>query len=254
MLLAYVDESGDSGYDGSTTYTLGCVLLSATSWPTAFDGYIAFRRFLNTRFGIRVRDELKANMLIGGRGSATGLGERQRHHVYRQHMRLAAKLGATVFAVVVEKQLIRQRERNPRDIAWEFLLQRLERASTNATEPVLLIHDEGETVAVRKLARKARRAGRAGSRFGTGQLTVPFRLLIDDPVSRVSSQSYFVQLADLCAYAAFRRLHPPPARRSHICPTGMWDELGTARSNAANWLARGTTTPPPPVGIVVWPT
>jgi len=76
---------------------------------------------------------------------------------------------------------------------------------------------------VRKRARKARRAGTAGSAFGTGTLSRPFERLIDDPVPRNSQQSYFLQLADFNAYAAFRRLYPPPKRRVQICPEGMWD-------------------------------
>ena len=50
--------------------------------------------------------------------------------------------------------------------------------------------------------------------------------LLDDPVSRNSTQSYFVQLADLAAYAAFRRHYPPPARPVQIVPKMMWSELG----------------------------
>jgi Protein of unknown function (DUF3800) len=49
------------------------------------------------------------------------------------------------------------------------------------------------------------------------------------PVPRDSRQSYFVQLADLAAYAAFRRYHPPPPRLVPIVPQRMWDELGPAR-------------------------
>lgn len=89
-------------------------------------------------------------------------------------------------------------------------------------------------ILVRKLARKARRAGTAGSMFGTGLLRRPARDLLDDPVAKDSRQSYFLQLADLDAYAAFRRLYPPPARPVQIVPQGMWDQLATARYWQAN--------------------
>jgi hypothetical protein len=75
------------------------------------------------------------------------------------------------------------------------------------------MHDEGEAHLVRRLQRKARRAGMAGSMFGTGVLSRPAKLVLDDPVPRASREAYFVQLADLDAYAAFRRLYPPPPRR-----------------------------------------
>ncbi|MGK5171828.1 DUF3800 domain-containing protein [Geodermatophilus sp. CPCC 205761] len=250
--MAYVDESGDSGYSGSRTYTLGCVLVEADRWPDTFDSFISFRRFVAARFGVRVRAEVKANHLVGGRGALSGLGEKQRHAIYRQHMRLAEKLGLRVFAVVIQKDKIKNQNRNPRDIAWEFLLQRLERASDAFDQPIWLTHDEGESAAIRKLARKARRIGKAGSRFGTGTLKVPFRLLLDDPVPRDSAQSYFIQLADLAAYAAFRSVQPPSPKRATVCPQTMWSELGKARHSEANGLARTTGDAAEP-GVVVWP-
>lgn len=68
----------------------------------------------------------------------------------------------------------------------------------------MLLHDEGDDANIRKLGRKARRAGTARSAFGTGMLSVPAYRLVDDPIPKRSDQSYFVQLADLSAYAAFR--------------------------------------------------
>lgn len=111
----------------------------------------------------------------------------------------------------------------------------------------MLVHDEGEGPIVRKLARKARRAGTAGSAFGTGVLQRPARLLLDDPVARDSRQSYFLQLADLTAYAAYRRIRPPPARPTQIVPQLLWDQLGAAIYRPANMLAGGVP------GIVSWP-
>lgn len=254
MEIAYVDESGDSGYEGSRTYTLGCVLIEDTSWPTAFDAFLGFRRFLRAKFGVRVRDEIKANYLVRGGGplKRLGMGEGQRHAIFRQHMRLAGKLPVRALAVVVRKELVQKKTMNPRDIAWEFLLQRIERHSTTNNRPVMVVHDEGDSLNIRGLARKARRANSAGSAFGTGRLRLPARLLVDDPVPRQSDQSFFLQLADLVAFAAYRRLYPPPARRLAVCHQGMWDELGTARHAPANKLARSQGTAEHN-GIVSWP-
>lgn len=253
MYLAYADESGNRGYTGSFTYTLGCLFLLASDWPDAFDSFIRFRRFLREHFRVPVRAELKANWLVRNEGTVAPLklSDEERKRIFRLHLRLASKIGVQAFGIVIRKDQILNKTKDPRDIAWEYLFQRLERLSTNSNVPVLLTHDEGEAALVRKLARKARRAGTAGSAFGTGYLNVPARLLLDDPVPRNSAQSYFIQLADLCAYAAFRRLYPPPVRRT-VCPTEMWDELGAARYAAANQLA--AIQQPVHPGIVVWPT
>jgi hypothetical protein len=258
VYLAYVDESGNIGLPGSRTYTLGCLFLDVNEWPEAFDQMIEFRRLLRNTYGLAVRAEVKANYLLRGKGPLwrLNLTETQRNEIYRDMMRVQADLGFQTYAIVINKQELvnRGRSENAREVAWEFLLQRIERLTTT-TQPqttAMVVHDEGEGAVVRKIARKARRAGSAGSAFGTGHLDRPARLLVDDPVSRDSRQSYFVQLADLSAYAAFRRIHPPPARNVPIVPQTMWDELGAAIYTDANYLAR-LDHPQDPPGIVCWP-
>jgi hypothetical protein len=256
MLLAYVDESGDDGQGkGSHTYALGCVMVEAGAWTSTFDQLIAYRRWVRDRFGIPVRAELKANYLLrnGGPFRDRPLSERGRFALYRSLLRLQPKLGLYTFAVVINKEKAADKFSNARaasDVAWEYLLQRLERRAvkSNPKLEIMVIHDEGDEVSVRKRARKARRAGTAGSAFGSGMLKRPFTRLIDDPVPRSSHQSYFLQLADLNAYAAFRRLYPPPARSVQIVPQTMWDELGSARFRPVRSLIRGG-----PVGIVPGP-
>lgn len=240
-----MDESGDSGSGGSRTYSLSCVLVDGDHWPDRFDRLIGFRRHLRDVFGLPVRAELKANHLLRNAGAfrKLGLSESARFAIYRQTMRVHAKLGFRTFAILVNKA--NHPNRTADDLAWEYMLQRLERFSTKGNELVLLVHDEGNALAIRKLARKARRAGTAGSMLGTGVLNVPFSGLLDDPVSRDSRQSYFLQLADLSAYAAFRRHYPPPRRPVQIVPELMWEELG----DAIHWQAN-MFKPKDPRGIV----
>jgi hypothetical protein len=250
MFFAYIDESGDPGTKpGSTrTFTLACVLVGADTWPDRFDRLIAFRRHLRDLYGLPVRAEIKANYLLRNAEAfrLLALTEKARFALYRQCMRLHTKLEFETFAVVVNKQKARRKYpgRPPDDLAWERVLQRLERFAHYRDEEILIIHDEGNALAVRTRARKARRAGSAGSMLGTGLLSRPFERLVDDPVSRNSKQSYFLQLADLAAYAAFRRHYPPPKRETQIVPRKMWDELGSAALIEVNKYSGG------PAGLV----
>jgi hypothetical protein len=252
MHFAYVDESGNPT-GTSKTFALGCVLVPANRWTEVFDKLIAYRRWLRQRFALPVRAELRASNILRNTGDfeALALGENLRYIIYRQTMRLHAKLGVSTFAVVIRKRELAaaRPELNARDVAWDYLLQRLRNATETppiAAESILLAHDEGEAVLIRKLARRARRAGTAGSMFGTGMLRTPFIKLLDDPVPKQSTHSYFIQLADLSAYAAFRRLYLPPPRITPIVPETMWDELGAARRAEVTYSRD-------PVGIVHWP-
>jgi uncharacterized protein DUF3800 len=251
MYMVYVDESGDSGHRGSKSYALGAVIVDDDQWPSVFDDMIDYRRFLRAQFNVPVRAEIKANYLLNNTGTfrKLALSERARFGIYRGLMRLQPKLDLRAFGVVVKKADLQRRDpgRDPREIAWEYFLQRIERMTTKNSTTAMLMHDEGDANLIRKLARKARRAGTAGSAFGTGTLRRPATLLLDDPVSRQSSQSYFLQLADLNAYAAFRHVFAPPARRVQICPQNMWEELGSARYKPVSALSGG------PEGLVVVP-
>lgn len=246
MHLAYVDESV-----GPSTFTLGCALVPDTQWANVLDDLVGFRQFLYRTFRLTVRSEIKANFLLYNKGPfrPLGLSASARFAIYRGFMRLQAKIALQVFAVVIRKiEMERQGiQHDPREVAWEYLIQRLERFTTKGNTQVILFHDEGEGDLVRRFVRRARRIGTAGSAFGTGSLKRPARGILDDPVIRKSHESYFIQLADLDAYAAFRRIFPPPGQSKYVVPTAMWDELGTARYTAVNQLVGGTP------GIVVWP-
>ena len=251
MYFAYIDESGDSGWRGTGTFSLGCILIEAASWPGVFDDVLDFRRFLNSQFGVPVRGEIKANDLLRNKGvfRKLKLSETARFGIYRACMRLQPKIGSKVFGIVIDKQEMTKKGRteNPREVAWEYLVQRLERFTTKGSTEVMIIHDEGYAREVRALARKWRRIGTAGSMFGIGSLSRPATRIVDDPVARRSHESYFLQFADLVAYAAFRHCFSPPPRVVPIVPQTMWAELGTACFTPVSGLKGG------PPGIVWWP-
>jgi Protein of unknown function (DUF3800) len=156
MYLAYIDESGDVGRGGSRSYVLACVLVPAASWPSVFDDLIDFRRFIRRTFGLPVRAEVKANHMIRNSGAFAplALSEASRQRLYRLHMRIQPKIGVQTFAIVIDKQALWSQDpaADARELCWERLLQRLERFSTKSQSPVMLIHDEGEPLLVRKLA------------------------------------------------------------------------------------------------------
>jgi hypothetical protein len=246
MFMAYVDETGDTGTldkgGASVCYALGCVLVPLETWPDAFDEIIEFRRRIRMTYGLPMRAEVKANYLVRGIGPLKniGLAPAQRRLIYRAHMRMIRDIGARAFAVVIDK---RAEERSPTQtfhIAWESLLNRLERTSYYESSPFMVIHDSGENDAIRREVRKARRHLTAGRMYGGGSFTLPAKALIDDPVPRTSQHSYFIQSADLVAYAGWRSYVPPSATVASVVPNDMWGELGDAAHSAVNKYSGGT--------------
>jgi Protein of unknown function (DUF3800) len=263
VLFAYVDESGDPTGDpthrGSPAYALGVVLVRGDDWVDAFDGLIAFRRELSQNLGVPVRAEVKASYLVRNDGpfAALGLSVNQRRYIYRRHMTILSSLRARAFAVFVDKQALADQGRlhETRDLVWQALFQRLtlthDRDVPGQQTPILLVHDEGEDLTIRKLARKARRYLTSGKAYGPpGTFRLSQRWLLDDPVSRQSHNSLFVQCADLVAYAAIKRLVPGGRRQTRICPTATWEALGDACHRPVNALAT-QRDPKLPAGIVI---
>ena len=67
VLLAYVDESGNTGdvrSGGTLTFCLGCVLVDADQWPHTFDELLDFRRRLHSSHRVPMRAEVKASYLL----------------------------------------------------------------------------------------------------------------------------------------------------------------------------------------------
>jgi hypothetical protein len=232
-----MDESGDPGQPGSTaTYAVAVVMVKDGQWSDTLDNLVKFRRYLKANFGLRLRDEVKGNQLATAAGPwvVLGLGPDIRHRIYRSFMRLQAKMGTVkTFAVVTDKSKVNTTS-DVRDTTWRYAFQRMERFGRDSNENVMLIADVGEDDPRRKLWRKMRRFAPVGAFYGGPALQRPIENGIEDPVVRLSHHSYFIQLADLNAYAAFRRVVP-----TQKFPQMLWDELDTALHLPVNRLRTG---------------
>jgi hypothetical protein len=244
MLTVYIDETGDPNgkptSGASREYGLGVLVIDADNWRLAFDGLITMRRSLKRSFGIPTTAEIKASNLVRNEGWFKGatLSASQKQYIYRSHLKTIDVIGASAFAIWVDKRTLETSNRlwATRDLVWQMLFQRLQR--TYAGQPILLVHDEGEEATIRKCARKARRFLTAGSITGQGNFRNDLALLVDDPVSRRSHESLMIQCADLIAYSAAKAMIPGGSRANRVCPPSMWNALGSACVEQVNALAR----------------
>ena len=249
MYFAYFDESGDSGMSPKSpteTFTLACILIHDKNWLSALDQTVAFRRYLRDQFKISPRLELKAAWLVNNKGPirSCGLSYKARMAAYEAAMRFQRKAGIfKTFAVVIHKKAIKKADADVREIAWKYALQRLERFGTSEKDNVHVLPDEGHKDFIVKKIRAMRRFSVIPSAWGDGTLDRKAENIIEDPSDRRSQDSFLIQLADLNAYAAFRRAFP-----GNNFTADIWDSLGEARLMEVNKLTGGHP------GIVLWPT
>jgi len=101
------------------------------------------------------------------------------------------------------------------EIAWTMFFQRYENW-LGKQELGIVVNDEGYDKMVRQLSRKMRVYNPIPSHYG-GYYQSPLVKIIEDPFSRHSQDSYFVQLADISAYLArLRHNHTPKQAKWEI--------------------------------------
>jgi hypothetical protein len=209
---------------------------------------------MRSQWGIPATAELKAAKILrpGGIFYKLGLSKQDRMEVYRTVMAFQrAEKAYTVFAVCIDKMRLNNRNYDPRTWAWQLALERIHNfaGSGGNDDLVALFPDAGHGYFIRRMVRKMRRHHTVGSAFMPGmRLKAQATRVVEDPSDRDSKQSYFIQLADLNAYAALRWLHPTTKQFGQE----MWDELGAARLLAVNKLRGGPQATRPP-GIKVYP-
>lgn len=223
MYLMYVDESGDPGVTSSPTshFFLSGIVLHELHWKQVLDELVKFRRQIRERTGFKVRDEIHAQVMIAGRKSKNrNIEPHIRLLILKECLRwLARKEDIRIITVVVEKA----RQPDPQTvfrIAWETLIQRFENTlirrnfpgSTNSEDRGLIIPDNTNGELLNQIVRKMRRfnpiSDDADLYPGQGYRNLPLNSIVEDPFTKDSADSLFLQMADVVAYFA-QQLYKP---------------------------------------------
>ena len=248
MYLAYIDESGDMGLINSPTtyFVLSCVLIHESRWLDTLDSLVSLRRQVSSIYSIPTQVEIKATDLIHGKGllRSFGLTKNKRLDLYKSFIKFQDdNIDSHVFAIAIHKANASVKGWNPRTAAWTFLIQRLNKFCGDS-ERVMLFPDEGHSYFIRRLLREMRRYHYVPAHFGGSPIYFPTTRIIEDPNSRKSHESYFIQLADWNAYIAHRSKYIDP---NNNVPNDLWDKLGSVLLHDVNKVTGG------PPAIVKYP-
>lgn len=210
MRIAYYDESGDDGYPSfsSPLFVLSVLYLHYLKWQESFEIIRRFRTDLRDAFGIPVRTELHTKYFLLNKNPYRGPGpsDDSRVRVIDLFCDLIGGLDLRIVNVVIVKPRIKSPDYDVLDTALTYSIQRIEndlKPAQNPYEKVIVITDSGRVGKMRRTARRVQRINFIPSRFSPTSYRQEIKSLIEDPLPKDSSQSYFIQLADLVAFVVY---------------------------------------------------
>jgi hypothetical protein len=210
----YIDDSGDE-----TTRAYSALAIADVDWKDVLTSIKQYRRALKAGFGIFVTAELHATDFVAGRGriSTRTVTKAARCELFRDTLRMVAGLrGIRLFNAIAPKGQER--------LIFERLMNRINTNMAKSGSNAIIIHDEGKdyTHLVRRLCVYNPIQSMFGQwPGGSPYKNIPLDHILEDIVFRKSENSYFIQLADFCAFALFRNEHPWPAKRKYKLETAF---------------------------------
>jgi hypothetical protein len=210
MHIFYVDDSKDE-----KLAIFSAIAIPGDQWKACFRSVKAFRQDIKQEHGIPLHTEMHATDFVAGRGS---LGSKQvvykgtRCNIFKSALQLVAALpGVSIINVCGP--------RSKEDTAFEYLLNRVNTAMIRASSHAIVISDKGKEGEYTRLARKMAVYNPIPSKYGSWSngksKNIPIEQILEDIVFKDSRSSYFVQLADFCAYSLLRREHQLPSKNKY---------------------------------------
>jgi len=274
--IFYLDESYDNA-----KFCLSAIAIRHAEWKECFELVKEHRKQLKQDYGIFLRKEIHATDFVSGRGKISNnhIGKWQRSRIFFGLLQLVARLPRVlVFNVCLDVP----KYRDPQMVAWDRMLNRIERtmkefenrelplrrrlageACKNLSEADsevlrirlasyrargIVVADEGREHDITKAFRKMSVFNPIPSKFGiwtSGLVThnITTDRIIEDPVFKTSFRSYFIQLADCVALALLKREVPPTPNVARYNIAKMFDQ-------AVSGVCYQKASPKDPLGIV----
>ena len=240
MHLVYIDDSRDE-----SICAFSALVIPADQWRTSFEIVRTFRRDIRNSDGIFVYKELHATEFVAGRGRVAPnvVFKGRRCEIFKETLKMMSCLpDAHLFNAVFSK--------NQDAIAFERLLNRINRTMKAWNSKAIIFCDEGKDKEYTRLARKMQVNNPIPSQFGgwpSGLPTknIPLEYILEDPVFKDSKQSYFIQLADFAAYALLRKERPLPSKTKY----GL-DKAFYLMNNKDFFVTAATGSDPEKLGII----
>ncbi|WP_168222955.1 DUF3800 domain-containing protein [Oceanicola sp. D3] len=211
----YVDESGDPGNNVVQTryFCLTGMVVHESRWRQFHGAMREFRRNLKDVYGFPVREEIHAVKLL--RHSAFDIPKHIRLGILRNLLDELRKQEYVRFTSVVMDKLGKPADFDVFGASWRTLFQRFENTLLNGNFPGshadsfgTIYTDATSGERLNKLMRKMSAFNPIPNQSGDGYRDIPVERVIEDPSSRDSKHSLFIQSCDVAAYFLFQGFQP----------------------------------------------
>lgn len=221
MYLMYIDESGDTGTNNSPTqyFVLSAIVIHEEKWLEVLDDLILFRKYLKQRFGLGMNEEIHAaDWLNKDPKLKANIVKNDRLDILKKCLNwLNQRNDISIYSVRCDKHA--NQSKDIFEYTWKVFIQRFENTLShknfpggNATDKGVLIPDDTHGQKLTALLRQMRRFNPVPNMrgYGGGMRNIRLRAVIEDPIMRDSSESYFHQMSDIVAF--FARMSYEPNR------------------------------------------
>ena len=174
-----------------------------TEWKHNFRQLQLFRQELSKRYGFPVKQEFHTREFIQDKNPYHGLYTPElRREILFEYVRHLAMLRVQAIVTVIDKTKIKNKDYDVLGKAFSYNIQRIENGLNKRPSPELfmVITDEGRVGKMTRVSRQIQRINYIPSKFEQKSSRKEIQLLIEDPLPKNSSQSYFIQAADTLAF------------------------------------------------------
>jgi hypothetical protein len=209
----YVDESGDPGRHrySSPHFILSGLIIFQEDWSLYLDRLKTFRKSLYSKYGLNQRTEIHSSELIriSSLKEYQKINKTNRINILRDYASQIPIIFNNARVINVCLKIEEHPERDIFELAWSRLLQRFDTyLKKEAKDKGLVIVDDTDSLKLQNLQRKLRIYNPIPSHFSEGSYNAPINNILEDPFSRNSNQSYFIQTVDVIAHLLYRKEFP----------------------------------------------
>ena len=172
-------------------------------WKNNYENIHEFRKRLKKDYNFPVNMEFHTSAFITDKNPYHSLyTPAQRKGILFQFFNLVADLKVKFINVAIDKTKIKHDDYDVLEKALTYNIQRIENDMTAdklSSERFMIITDEGRLSKMRYQARKIQKINYIPSKINSYPYRKEIVNLIEDPLPKKSSESYFIQISDMVA-------------------------------------------------------